>query len=59
MKKSTPIVTVGLDVGEQFIHLCEMDATSGVIETAKFRNARHHVRKCFEGGLHGPKQTGR
>jgi len=49
MKKSTPTVTVGLDVGEQFIHLCEMDATSGVIETAKFRNGRHHVRKRFEG----------
>lgn len=49
MKESTPTLTVGLDVGEQYIHFCQLDSEDGVIEEGRFRNARKHVEARFEG----------
>jgi len=44
-----PQATVGLDIGDLFIHYCRLNQKGGVVEEARIRTTGNAVRRPFEG----------
>lgn len=47
--RRTPELTVGLDLGDRFSHLCVVDGTGEVVEESRLRTTETGLRRRFEG----------